>query len=227
MDGPCTSPSGTYDEDWIAHGTFSGNLNGEDTTASFTYLAHVSAGGRVKGKLIFGQGVASELNVRGNFADGKLSYDNAIPERHGKNMEYSDIAQRWLRGVYGTDPTVVNELAAEDVVISYPIFQELFGKSALRGKEAARDFANGFRQRWKETELTFHETVVQDDQVVLIWSFKGRNVGSARDNVNPTNKIHESGGITLIRFNDEGMIAAEIGEESEPGPMGRLSSKGN
>jgi hypothetical protein len=202
-------------------------LNGQDTVASFTYLAHVSAGGRVTGKLIFEQGVAGELKVRGNFADGKLSYESVISERHGKNMEYSDIAQRWFRGVYGSNPTVVDELAADDVVISYPIFQKLFGKPALRGKEAARDFASGFSQRWEETELTFHETVAQDAQVVLIWSFRGRNVGAARDDVNPTNEVHQWGGISLIRFNDEGRIVAEIGEESEPGPMGRLSPNDN
>lgn len=138
--------------------------------------------------------------------------------------QQADFAQQWIRGVYGSNPTVVNELAAEDVVISYPIFQKLFGKPALRGKAAAKKFAGGFCQRWKETRVTFHETIVQDARVVLVWSFRGRNVDSARDGVKPTGQIHEWGGITVIRFDDEGKIIAEIGEESEPGPMGRLSS---
>jgi hypothetical protein len=227
VDGPCGSPSGTYDEDWIAHGTFSGKWSGEDTAAKFTYVAHVSAGGMVEGKMTFRQGVQGELMVRGDFADGKLSYQSVVPERHGVNMEYSEIARRWFRGVYESDPTVVSELAAKDIVISYPIFQKLFGKPALRGKEAAKGFASGFSQRWTETEVTFHETVVKDSQVFLVWSFKGRNVGCVRDDTEPTREIHEWGGITLIRFNDEGKIVAEIGEESEPGPMGRLNTAAN
>jgi predicted esterase len=141
-------------------------------------------------------------------------------------VNYIADAQRWFRGVYGSDPSVVDELAAEDVIVSYPIFQKLFGRPVISGQEAVKDFAVGFSKRWVETEVTFHETVVQDDQVVLIWSFKGRGVGSAIDDLKPTNEIHRRGGITLIRFNDQGKIVAEIGEESEPGPIERLSTVG-
>jgi hypothetical protein len=119
---------------------------------------------------------------------------------------------------------VVDELAAEDVIITYPIFQKLFGRPVIRGHKAAKDFADGFSRRWVETEITFHETIAQEDQVVLVWSFKGRNVGSARDDIKATNETHRWGGITLIRFNDGGKIAAEIGEESDPGPLGRVSN---
>lgn len=150
----------------------------------------------------------------------------AIDLSTGSTMNYITLAQRWFRGVYGLDPSVVDELAAEDVIASYPIFQELFGQPVISGQEAVKGFAVGFGQRWVETEVTFHETIVQDDQVVLIWSFKGRNVGAARADIKPTNEIHEWGGITLIRFNSKGKIVAEIGEESEPGPIGRVSSDG-
>lgn len=140
---------------------------------------------------------------------------------------YADLAQQWLRGVYGSDPAVVDDLAANDIVSSYPIFQKLFGKPLIRGSDAVKDFASGFCQRWKETEVTFHETVVQDNQVVLIWSFSGRKVGTVRSEIEPTNETHKWGGITLIRFDDEGKIVAEIGEESEPGPMGRVPVTGD
>lgn len=142
----------------------------------------------------------------------------------GNTMNYKTRAIRWFRGVYGSDPSVVDQLGAEDVIVSYPVFQKLFGQPVISGQEAVRDFAVGFSQRWVEAEVTIRETVVQDDQVVLIWTFQGRNVGSVSGNIEPTNEIQRWGGITLIRFNDKGKIEAEIGEESEPGPMGRLSA---
>lgn len=139
-------------------------------------------------------------------------------------MQYTDIAHEWFRGIYGSDPTVVDRFAADDVFVTYPIFQTLFKTPVVRGKDAVRELAVGFAERWKETEIEYHETVVHGDHVVLLWSFKGRNVGSAREGVEPTNEIHSWGGITLIRFNADGKIVAEIGEESEPGPIGRLST---
>lgn len=78
VDGPCGSPLGTYNEDWIAHGTFSGTIDESKITSSFTYVAHVSAGGNVDGKMVFGQGLSGELKVRGNFADGKLLYNGFL-----------------------------------------------------------------------------------------------------------------------------------------------------
>jgi hypothetical protein len=32
--------------------------------------------------------------------------------------------------------------------------------------------------------------------------------------------------VTLFRFDQAGKIVAEVGEESEPGPMGRLEGQG-
>lgn len=140
------------------------------------------------------------------------------------DRERTETAQEWFRGIYGSDPDVVDRLAAEDVYVTYPIFNALFKTPVVRGKQAVKELAVGFAKRWKETEIEYHETIIQGDQVVLLWSFRGRNVGSAREGVEPTNEIHSWGGITLIRFNADGKIVAEIGEESEPGPIGRLST---
>ena len=78
VDGPCGSPLGTFDEDWIAHGTFSGTINEVTLTSSFTYVAHVLADGEVRGKMVFGQRLFGELEVRGSFADRKLSYSGSL-----------------------------------------------------------------------------------------------------------------------------------------------------
>jgi predicted esterase len=80
VDGPCGSPLGTFNEDWIAYGTFTGKLNEEETTSSFTYVAHVEAGGEVSGRIVFGEEITGELVVSGNFADRKLSYNGSLNE---------------------------------------------------------------------------------------------------------------------------------------------------
>lgn len=43
--GPCGAPAGTYEEEWIAHGTFSGSAHGEGVDATLLYTARVAAGG--------------------------------------------------------------------------------------------------------------------------------------------------------------------------------------
>lgn len=72
--GPCGSPLGTYDEEWIAYGEFNGKV--KDTTASgnMSYVATVKADGAVDGQIVLGQGIEGKLHVSGNFKDGELSY---------------------------------------------------------------------------------------------------------------------------------------------------------
>lgn len=125
------------------------------------------------------------------------------------------LAEQFVRGVYGCEPSVVAELGAENVYISYPIFEELFGTPAIRGRDKVEEFATGFCSRWKDGEFTIHEAVAEGDQVVLVWGFQAENIASGQ---------HSSwGGITLFKFDSAGRIVAEIGEESEPGPVGRLA----
>ncbi|MCP5528502.1 MAG: hypothetical protein H7A47_17060 [Verrucomicrobiales bacterium] len=78
--GPCGFPLGTYDEHWIAHGTFSGTIEGNPTSASLSYLAQVKAGGDVDGQIVFSDGLEGALSVGGNFGDGVLSYSGWVFE---------------------------------------------------------------------------------------------------------------------------------------------------
>lgn len=132
-------------------------------------------------------------------------------------------AERFFRGIYGCNSSVVNELAADSVETSYPIFAELYGTPAFRGQEAVRGFAERFCSRWKEAQFTFHESLVEGDNVVLVWSFRARFVGSESPMGPAPGEEQEWGGITLFRFDDSGKIVAEIGEESVPGPMARVA----
>ncbi|MBZ0267521.1 nuclear transport factor 2 family protein [bacterium] len=132
------------------------------------------------------------------------------------------LAQQYLRAVYGGAPAVLDELAAPEIVISYPLFADILGTPALRGREAAKGFATRFATRWTDSELDFHDSVWEGDKVVLIWSFAARRAGTGEPDEPTTAERHAWGGITLIRFDGSGNVVAEIGEESTPGPAGRL-----
>jgi hypothetical protein len=137
------------------------------------------------------------------------------------DVAHDAVAQRYFRGVYGCDPAVVDDLASDDIVVSYPVFETLFKKPALRGREAVRAFAVRFCEKWADPHIEFHEAVSEGDRVVLLWSFRARDTGST-----PPGREHRWGGLTLLRFDQAGKVEAEVGEESEPGPMGRLGGQG-
>jgi hypothetical protein len=141
--------------------------------------------------------------------------------------EHKALAERFFRGVYGCDPSVVDDLAGDDIVVSYPVFEKLFNTPAIRGREAVKEFAIGFCKRWTDAQIIIHETVAEEDRVILIWSFRARNVGSGQQGKPSTYQEHSWGGITLYRFDEFGKIVAEIGEESEPGPIERITVMGS
>ena len=143
--------------------------------------------------------------------------------RHENGQEQKALAEQYIRGVYECDSTIVDNLAADSIVISYPIFEKLFNTPAIRGKDAVRNFVGHFCSRWKEQKYTFHEAIAESGKVVLVWSFKARYVGPQQPGGPPANQVQKWGGITLIRFNEAGKIEAEIGEESDPGPYGRVA----
>jgi len=134
------------------------------------------------------------------------------------------MAEHFFRGIYGGDPSVVDELATDDIEISYPIFQSIFGKPSLRGRQEVRDFASGFGQRWADPQISIEETIGAADRVVIRWSYQAREVGSRPGGPPPTNQVHRWTGMTIYRFDSTGKIFAEFGEESQPTPVERVGS---
>jgi len=136
--------------------------------------------------------------------------------------ERKTLAERFFRGIYGCTPGVVDDLAAANIVISYPIFQTIYGRSALRGREAVKQLTENFCETWADPQLTIENTIAEGNNVVFLWSFWARNVGPLPGGDPPTNSVHGWGGITLFSFDEDGKIIAEIGEESMPGPVQRV-----
>lgn len=135
---------------------------------------------------------------------------------------YKNIAEAFFRGLYGGDPSVIAEFAAEDIVVSYPIFQTLFNSPVVVGKEAVQNFAERFSTKWKEPEITVEEVIADGDVVVLVWSFRARDAFAETGSQSASDQKTSWGGISIFHFDDQGKIASEFGEESEPGPVARL-----
>ena len=81
--GPCGSPAGTFDEEWIAHGRFDGTVKGDSGSGTFVYTARVRDGGQVSGTMTFGGGLGGELAIRGRFSDASLAYSGAVGPESG------------------------------------------------------------------------------------------------------------------------------------------------
>ena len=137
---------------------------------------------------------------------------------------HKKIAEQFFRGVYHGDLDVVDKLASEDIISSYPIYEKLFNTPVIRGHEAIKEFASGFSKRWIDQNIVIHETIAEGNRVVFLWSFQARNAGTGLQGTPPTNQVQSWGGLTLFRFNESGKIVAKIGEESSPGPFVRSMS---
>ncbi|MGD2046790.1 MAG: hypothetical protein PVH96_11245 [Gemmatimonadota bacterium] len=83
--GPCGSPAGTFDEEWIAVGRLSGVVAAEDVSSDFSYTAVVRNAGEITGTIRFGPGLEGEVEVRGRFSDGRLSYTGWIQTSPGRS----------------------------------------------------------------------------------------------------------------------------------------------
>lgn len=139
-------------------------------------------------------------------------------DRVDVNANKEQLAAEFLEGIYTGDTSVVDEIAAPDIVISYPIFSEVFDAPTIRGREAVTQFVTGFSGRWVDADVTVRHSIADGDTVVLVWEFEARPAGSADDE----SGRQAWGGITLYRFNRSDQIALELGEESTPGPAARV-----
>jgi len=136
--------------------------------------------------------------------------------------EQKECAEQLFRSVYGGQPEKIDNLISDDMVSSYPIFEELFNTKTIRGRNAYIEFAKGFSERWIGARITIHEAIADRNRVVLIWSFCAKRAVEVDQQDLTSGQVYSWGGITLFRFNESGRITAEIGEESSPGPYNRL-----
>ena len=129
-------------------------------------------------------------------------------------------AESFFDAVYGCAPERIPELASPDVSISYPIFSTLYGTPVIRGVEAVAEFSDNFCRRWSDGVLSIDETIVEENLAALVWSF------SATDRMAQDSSVARQswGGISVFRFDEDGRVVEEFGEESTPGPTARRAA---
>lgn len=188
------------------------------------------------GKLVDGPFIAFFRIDSGKIAELWVEWDNVamltqlglsppmLPE--AADAKRKTLAVDFLRGIYTGDPSVVDQIAAPDIVVSYPIFDEIFKTPAIRGRDAVRDFAIGFGKRWIDANVTVRQAMADGDGVVLVWEFQARSANP--DNSGDAKSTTKAwGGVTLYRFNESDQIMLELGEESTPGPAARVPAAFN
>ena len=145
---------------------------------------------------------------------------------YGKSQSVTDqqkkLAERLLRSVYGGQPSGIDELISDNIVSSYPIFEQIFKTKAIRGREAFKNFANHFSKKWKDPEITIHERIGENNKVVFIWSFSATMMNDDGNGNTIPGESFSWGGFTYYEFDESNKINLEIGEESTPGPFSRL-----
>lgn len=132
-------------------------------------------------------------------------------------------AEQYFEAIYGGTLSGLDNLVSEHVVSTYPVYEEILGSKAIRGRDELKEFATGFNRRWKDPWFKIHEAISDGKRVVLVWSFRAKRVNIEPDSSMTDGQEYSWGGITLFHFNASGKITEEIGEESSPGPMARLA----
>lgn len=159
VDGPCGEPPGAFDEEWIAVGTFDGTLREREATGAFSYTARVRVGGDVQGRIVFGQGVAGELTVRGNFGDDELSYVGSLASREHPQVSPSSVRllhQRYMTASVRHDLPTLRRLTHEEATWK-------LGPYTFRGRDEVlgpNEYDAGI-----DNQLEYRNVVVKGDTV--------------------------------------------------------------
>ena len=135
--------------------------------------------------------------------------------------ENKEIAHRFIH-VWGTGGlTIVDELAAPDIAVSYPAF-------SIRGAEGYKQVLTRFCASFADNEIAVDDLIAEGDKVAVRWTYRGTHQGEFRG-IPPTGKQVTLTGITIYRTAG-GKVVEERGAEDLLGllqQLGALPSRGN
>jgi predicted ester cyclase len=123
------------------------------------------------------------------------------------------IVGRWFTGFWGKtyDPTIVDELAAPDMLLQYSLHEP------RRGHDDIKDFMTGFREAFPDLSFAgAADLIAEGDYVVGRWQGGGTHTGPAFSDFlvgslpAKTGKRMHFTGTTVLRVVN-GRIAEEIG----------------
>jgi len=131
-------------------------------------------------------------------------------------QELKTHSEQLFRSVYGGNLSEIDSLISDDIVASYPIFEQIFGSKSIQGREAYKNFAIGFNKRWIDAQINIHETIAEGKSVVLVWSFSAKRIEAEQDTSEIEQNVYSWDGITLYHFNEMGKVILETGKEGSP-----------
>lgn len=130
--------------------------------------------------------------------------------------ENKAVVAKWFKGFWGNpyDESVIDELAADDVLVHYPMH------GPRKGRDAVKAFMAEFREAFPDLNFWgVGDPVAEGDIVVARWDGGGTHTGPAfrdlpigsLDEAN-TGKTMRFTGTTWLRLRD-GKIVEELGQE--------------
>ncbi len=131
-----------------------------------------------------------------------LEENKAIVQRFG---------QVWSAGKLD----IVDELAAPDLVVSYPALPE-----DIHGPEAFKQLLRDWYSAFPDVEASVDEVIAEGDKVAARWICRGTHQGEFLG-IPPTGRRVQLTGITIFRVAD-GKVVEERGEDDALGLMQQL-----
>ena len=121
------------------------------------------------------------------------------------------FAEVWNRGGLA----IVDELAAPDLVVSYPLLPE-----DIHGPQAYKQFLAQFYAAFPDIEASAEEMIAEGEKVVARWTCRGTHRGDF-PGLPATGKTVQWSGMTIYRIVD-GKVVEEKGEEDALGMLRQL-----
>jgi predicted ester cyclase len=140
------------------------------------------------------------------------------------SQDNKNIVARWFKEFWGNpwNPQIVNELAAPDIVLHYPMHEP------KRGREAVTEFMVEFRSAFPDLDFRgVGDLIAEGDYVVGRWEGGGTHTGPAFSDFRMGSIPAASGrkmkfaGTTVLRL-ERGRIAEELGQEDALSAMLQL-----
>ena len=122
------------------------------------------------------------------------------------------IGQVWGKG----DPSILDELAAPNIRVSYPLAPPTEGIDSF--KKTLRFVHSAF----PDLEIEIGEPIAEGDRVAVDWRMRGTHTGKMMGNP-PTGKVVTWTGMTFYRIQD-GKVVEERGEEDGLGLMKQIGA---
>lgn len=112
----------------------------------------------------------------------------------------ADEAQTYLDGALRMwnehDPSPADELYAQEVV-----WRDTGLPQATMGLDAFKGYVQSLFEAYPDLRITFEDTVIEDDQMVIRWTISGTPAGSVRDTIPEGIQVSFSG-LSLLNFAD-------------------------